>query len=130
MTSERHAWNTGGDADSGDDSGSLVRPYIVTRGRTNTRRPDLQLITIVFTTDRLTRRLAAQLEPEHFRILSLCSTPTSVVELSARIGQSLNVTKILIGDLINMGLVLTRTTTISGPDPHILQAVLNGIRRL
>lgn len=121
MTSEREVWYD-------DEAGPLVRPYAVTRGRTRGPQVTLQLITLVVATQTITRDSRAQLGPEHLRILSLCHHPTSVAELSAHLGLPLSIVKILIGDLVDLRLVATRSAAM--PDPHVLQAVLNGIRRL
>jgi hypothetical protein len=51
-----------------------------------------------------------------------------VAELSAALKLPLSVVKILIGDLIERRLVIFRAA--STPDPNVLQAVINGIRRL
>lgn len=121
MTGEQETWFD-------DAAGPLVRPYAVTRGRTRGPTADLQMITLIVTTDRVTREVARLLGPEHLQILSLCSYPTSVAELSAGLGLPLSVVKILLGDLIDMRLVIFRSA--ATPDPHILQAVLAGLRRL
>jgi len=121
VTSEREIWYD-------DEAGPLVRPYAVTRGRTRGPTLSLQLITLVVATGTITRESRALLGPEHLQILSLCHYPTSVAELSAHLGLPLSIVKILIGDLVDMRLVATRSAAM--PDPHVLQAVLNGIRRL
>jgi hypothetical protein len=121
VTPEREVWYD-------DEAGPLVRPYAVTRGRTKGLQLDLQLITLVIATQAITRETAARLGPEHLQILSMCPYPTSVAELSARLSLPLSIVKILIGDLLDLRLVATRSAAM--PDPHILQAVLNGIRRL
>jgi hypothetical protein len=109
-------------------AGPLVRPYAVTRGRTKSPRSDLNMITLVVVAGPVTRALAGQLGPEHLQILSTCARPVSVAELSAALGLPLSVVKILLGDLIDLELVAFRCATV--PDPHVLQAVINGLRRL
>lgn len=109
-------------------AGPLVRPYAVTRGRTKGPAADLQMITLVVAVERITREVATMLGPEHLQILSQCSYPTSIAELSAGLGLPLSVVKILVGDLIGMKLVIFRSA--AAPDPHVLQAVLAGLRRL
>jgi hypothetical protein len=121
VTSEREIWYD-------DEAGPLVRPYAVTRGRTRGPRVDLQLITLVVVTQTITRERLALLGPEHLQILSRCHHPTSMAELSAHLSLPLSIVKILIGDLVDLRLVATRSAAM--PDPHVLQAVLNGIRRL
>jgi hypothetical protein len=72
------------------------------------------------------------LDREYAEILRLCQRPLSVAEISAQLDMALAVVKILIGDLIEEGHLLFRAppTAVDNPDLDILQAVLDGIRRL
>ena len=108
-----------------DAAGPLVRPYAVTRGRTRTAGAELDLITLVVA---LQPEAPADLEPEHAGILALSREPTSVAELSAHLDLPLGVVKVLIGDLIERRQVMVRTAVI--PDVAVLEAVLDGIRRI
>jgi hypothetical protein len=121
VTPERETWYD-------EAAGPLVRPYAVTRGRTRGPQSDLQMITLVVASQAATRDIVGRLGPEHLQILSMCSRPTSVAELSAGLELPLSIVKILIGDLIDLRLVLFRSATT--PDPHVLQAVINGIHQL
>ena len=109
-------------------AGPLVRPYAVTRGRTRTDQHELQMITLVVAVQPMSRGQTTSLDPEHQQILSICRTPTSIAELSAGLGLPLSVVKILLGDLIDKRLVIFRSAVT--PDLQVLQAVINGIRRL
>lgn len=110
-------------------AGPLVRPYAVTRGRTRaSRHEELQLITLVVAMQPVTSLLAATLVPEHVQILDLCQRPTSVAEISAEVHLPLSIVKILLGDLVERDLVVFRSAV--QPDLKVLQAVINGIRRL
>ncbi len=118
---------TAGDA----PAGPLVRPYTMTRGRT---RPGsagrgLDLITIVMAARDLDDRVR---DPELQAILALCRRPISVAEISARLDIPLTVVKVLLGDLVAEGDVHTRAATpvTQLPEKKVLQAVLDGIRRL
>ncbi|MFE1170554.1 DUF742 domain-containing protein [Nocardiopsis sp. NPDC058789] len=112
-------------------AGPLVRPYTMTRGRT---RPGsagrgLDLITIVMAApDREDRAR----DPELQAILTLCRRPISVAEISARLDIPLTVVKVLLGDLVAEGDVHTRAAmpVAQLPEKKVLQAVLDGIRRL
>ena len=106
----------------------LVRPYAVTRGRTRAGPHDLQMITLILTVDSLLPGQVSRLDPEHRQILTLCRRPTSIAEISAEMRLPLSVVKILIGDLVEQGLVNFRSAVT--PDPDILRAVINGIRQL
>jgi uncharacterized protein DUF742 len=120
MNSGRESWYD-------DDAGPLVRPYQVTRGRTQSR-PDLNMITLVVAAN----TEAGNLDPEYAAILRLCQVPTSVAEISATLSLPLAVVKILISDLIEGRLLIFSSPHLdsSVPDMETLQAVLDGIRRL
>jgi len=109
-------------------AGPLVRPYAMTRGRTSSRQTNLEMITLIVSLGPISPSQAQSLEPECQQILSLAETPTSVAEISAGLGLPLSVTKILIGDLIDKQLVTFRSAVT--PNLQVLQAVINGIRRL
>ncbi|SHK80418.1 Protein of unknown function [Nocardiopsis flavescens] len=116
---------------AGTPEGSLVRPYTLTRGRVrpSATGPRLDLITIVVAArDRGERRL----DPECRAILELCRRPISVAEVSARLDIPLTVVRVLLGDLLAAGDIRTRAATPAArlPEKKVLQAVLDGIRRL
>ncbi|EME15399.1 DUF742 domain-containing protein [Rhodococcus triatomae] len=119
-----------------DAAGPLIRPYAVTRGRTVGAGHDLDMLTLVVTVTPGPR--LRHLEPEYTEIVRLCREAQSVAEVSAHLNLPLAVTKILVGDLITEGLLNFRAPA-SGDfndgiavtdDLNILQAVLDGIRKL
>jgi hypothetical protein len=111
-------------------AGPLVRPYAVTGGRTRSETLGLDLITLVVSMRSPAE--AAAMDPEYARILCLCQNPTSVAEAAARVDLPLPVVKVLLSDLIEQNHVLFRTAApvTEKPNKHVLQAVLNGIRKL
>ncbi|MBV2364905.1 DUF742 domain-containing protein [Streptomonospora nanhaiensis] len=111
-------------------AGPLVRPYTVTGGRTRPVDAGLDMISIVVATRESAD--AAALEPEHAAILRMCDRPVSVAELSAQLDLPITVVKVLLGDLITAGDVLARAPLPVSDTPQldVLQAVLDGIRRL
>lgn len=112
-------------------AGPLVRPYTMTRGRTRPRdgAARLDMITIVMAAH---EPGTGSLEPEQEAILWLCRKPLSVAELSARLDLPLTVVKVLVSDLVTRGDVHTRAAVPVAqlPEKKVLQAVLDGIRRL
>ena len=116
-----------------DPEQSFVRPYTITQGRTVSARDDLTLITVIttlFASDADTRGL----EPEHRSILEQCGRPTALAEVAAGLNLPVAVTKILVGDLIDLGRVTARPPLAVAvgqrPDMTLLQAVRDGLRRL
>lgn len=107
----------------------LVRPYAVTGGRTRSSQIGLDLITLVVA---LRSPAEVDLQAEYARALDACQQPVSVVEVAAKVNLPLQVVKVVLSDLITQGLVIFRSAnpTYEAPSQHLLQAVLDGIRRL
>jgi hypothetical protein len=127
MTNPRQPWFD-------EAAGPLIRPYAVTRGRTTSNWRDLDMITLVVAArwDSSVERMGH----EHADIVRLCGNPVSVAEVSAGLSLPLAVTKILIGDLIESGYLIFRAPPTSRdaptrkPDLHLLQKVLDAVRKL
>lgn len=116
-----------------EDAGPLVRPFAVTKGRTRTRyRTDLDMISLIVAAHDGVR---LRLEPEKAELVRLAQVPLSVAELSANLRLPLAVTKVLIGDLIDEGYLISRSPSPSRgsrgrPDVRMMQKVLDGLRKL
>ncbi|MEV6258867.1 DUF742 domain-containing protein [Nocardia sp. NPDC051911] len=114
-----------------DDPGPLVRPFAVTRGRAGRDNHRLDILTLVVAV-RMTGD-AAILDREYAEILSLCrNRPLSIAELAAHLNLLVATVKVLVSDLIQSGHVIYRSPTPrpESADPILLQAVLDGIRRI
>ncbi|WP_329455462.1 DUF742 domain-containing protein [Streptomyces sp. NBC_01497] len=110
----------------------LVRPYAMTGGRTRPRY-QLAMEALVSTTAELSS-LHGQL-PEHQRICRLCIEVKSVAEISALLSIPLGVTRILVADLAEAGLVAIHQpggdeSAGGQPDVTLLERVLSGLRKL
>ncbi|MFJ2957091.1 DUF742 domain-containing protein [Streptomyces sp. NPDC087270] len=117
-------------ADRRRNSSPFVRPYAVTRGRT-TARTDFALEALVSTTARAWEN-GVRLFPEQQAICRLCLNLTSVAEISALLHIPLGVTRVLVGDLAESGLVNVQQPGHEGgrPDVTLLERVLTGLRGL
>lgn len=111
-----------------DEAGPLVRPYAITKGRTSPQQADLEMIALVVARGPVSRVQNLGLDDELVQILRLTQQPASVAEISAGLRLPLSVTKILLGDLIDKQLVAFRSA--ATPNVHVLQAVIDGIRKL
>jgi len=113
------------------ETGSLVRPYTRTGGRT---RPDYDLaIEALVSTSDLGRDRNAVVTAEHRSICGLCVDTRSVAEIAAHLRLPLGVVRVLIGDMASMGLVLIHQSgLVVGDRPSIefLERVLSGLRKL
>ncbi|RCW39699.1 uncharacterized protein DUF742 [Halopolyspora algeriensis] len=109
----------------GEGSGTWMRPYTVTNGRTHPTTA-LQLISMVRTTGRVPPE---RLGGEHARALQLCHFPTSVAEVAAHLRQPVAITKVLLSDLIDSGAVTTRAPSATAHSTDLLEKVLDGLRQ-
>jgi hypothetical protein len=116
------------------ETGSLVRPYTRTGGRT---RPDYDLAieALVSTSERGWDSDAEEtLLPEYRSIRELCvEQPLSVAEVAAYLRLPLGVVRVLIGDMAGMGILIVHATSAvvgDRPSMEFLERVLSGLRRL
>ena len=114
-----------------DDAGPVVRPYTMTRGRTQPIRGQFDLISLV-----VARRTApppsAPLSPEQVEILKQTRRPLSVAEIAAELDLPLGTVRVLLGDLLEAGLIETHEPLVlaESPSEELLEAVLAGLRAL
>jgi len=105
-----------------------VRPYVLTGGRTQTRKyPYLHTLVSV---DRYDESASARLLPEARRLYERAAVGVqSVAELSAHCAVSLGVTRVLLEDLAAADLVHINDDALSAPpDHHLLSRVIAGLR--
>jgi Protein of unknown function (DUF742) len=121
--------------DEPEDGGPAfrVRSYVITQGRTRSS-VDLPLETLVKVTSQgvsATPRLAL----ERKQIVSLCTAPISIAEISAHLRVPLGVARVLVGDMAEQGLLNSykpqhATTGEQRPDLKLLERVLDGLQAL
>jgi Protein of unknown function (DUF742) len=121
-------------ADPGQDvMASLVRPYARTGGRTKPGR-DFDLEALVRTTVNGREAWSSPLlTPEHSSVIEMCTGTVSVAEIAARLSVPLGVARVIIADMVELGLVeVMRTSAAAGDerDPAFLRRVLSGLQRL
>ncbi len=114
-------------------SASLVRPYARTGGRTKPVR-DLDLEALVRTTvGGKEASTGPWLNPEHMTIIDLCTGTVSVAEVAARLVMPIGVARVIIADMVDLGLIeVMKTSAADGDerDPAFLRRVLSGLQRL
>jgi len=114
-----------------DDPGPLVRPFAVTRGRAGKNIHRLDLLTLVMSAR--TEADTASLDREYREILRLCQhRPLSVAEIAAHMKLLLAAVKVLVSDLIDSGYLIYQSppSAAAKPDLQLLQAVLEGVRKI
>jgi hypothetical protein len=77
----------------------IVRPFIMTGGRTSAGDRQLRVETVVQTRD---PDDTYNRDGEQLAILQMCMEPLSIADVGSRLGLSLGVVKILVSDLIEI----------------------------
>jgi hypothetical protein len=110
---------------------TVVRPYVLTRGRTSSSLGVIELHAPVLALV-APEQLGRSTTPEDRRIIELCQVPMSVAELAARLGAPVGVVRVLVGDLVDARLVHVRATEDRSQhrDTRLLERLLEGIRAL
>jgi hypothetical protein len=111
------------DADAADEL--MVRPFLLTGGRTRPLRDDLRVESLIQSQGGV---LPGSLRFEARRIYEMCRLPSSVAEIAAALGVPLGVTRVLVCDLIADGyatLVVNERPTVA-----MLERILDRVRAL
>ncbi|HTW10926.1 MAG TPA: DUF742 domain-containing protein [Acidimicrobiales bacterium] len=85
----------------------LIRPFILTGGRTTTTRPGLRWETLI---ESLADRARLAKTSEQRTVLSHAGRPVSIAELSAFMHLPTQVVAILVGDLLDIGAIRIHQT--------------------
>jgi len=103
-----------------------VRPYTMTRGRTTVRRPLLveTCVSAVGTVHPDTVREEAR------AVYRACGSRISIAELAVRLSMAVGVVRVLVGDLIDAGLVRVHASGHDLPPRQLLERVLHGLEQL
>ena len=104
----------------------LVRPFVLTGGRTRPRHDGLRIETQLHATR---TGLTAPLRFEHRRIVELCQAPRSVADLSAALRAPLAVVRILVGDLVGDG-YLRIDEPLTQFSPALIERISDRVRAL
>ncbi|MCD0483115.1 DUF742 domain-containing protein [Streptacidiphilus sp. ASG 303] len=114
-----------------EEAGPLVRPYTFTRGRTRpAREHELELMSVVTPVPGAAAPVLDHARSSLLRLLG--GTPRPVAELAADADLPLGVVRVLLGDLLDAGLVRVAPPPprTGRPDAALLREVVEGLRRL
>lgn len=127
---------TGGQRSAGADQAAgspgvgqtSVRPFLVTSGRT-AASGNIGVETQVMATVR-GETAVETLTFEYRDIVALCAEPLAVAEIAARLSLHLGVTRVLVTDLQQQGLVTTHAPQVDPTDDvDIIMRVINALRQ-
>jgi uncharacterized protein DUF742 len=108
------------------DEEPLVRPFILTGGRTQPMQDGLRIETQLHAAP---AALSAPLRFEARRIVELCQAPMSIADLSVAVGAPMGVVRVIVADLITEGYVLVENR--SGELPtNVIERIRDLVRAL
>jgi hypothetical protein len=117
-----------GTAETGEPR-RLVRPYTRTGGRTHSGQHRLELETLLSTSVARDGE-AASLRTDLRAICHLCRTPHSTAEVSAHLGLPLGAARVLIADVVDLGLLHVHQTVAGTPTMDLLHRIAAGLKSL
>lgn len=125
MSARRDRWLDG-------EAGPIVRPYALTKGRTEPASGSyIGLIDVVTAVANPHLPAGTRLSREHRRLLSHCRRPVSVVDLASDIDLPVGVVRVLLSDLSECGAL--RVVAPPGgqvTNDRLLRDVLDGLHTL
>ena len=108
----------------------IVRPYVLTQGRTKAPPATFALeaqVRALISADSMSRTTT----PEARRIVGLCQSSVSVAEIAARLMLPVGVARVLVGDLVAANAVTVDVgAQDAANDVALLERLLDGIRAL
>lgn len=109
----------------------MVRPYVMTGGRLQPIRGKFDLITLVVATQP-PPVVHPGLGPEHLAIIRAAQEPISVAEIAAQLDLPAGTIRVLLGDLLDKGFVMTQEPQSEADiqDQRMYEVVLDGLRAL
>jgi hypothetical protein len=114
------------------EAGPVVRPYLVTKGRTMPAAGGgIGLIDVVTAVIDPQPPAGLRLGPEYRQVLARCRRPVTVVDLASDVDLPIGVIQVLLGDLSEYGIVRVLATP-RGPvtNERLLREVLDGLQAL
>ncbi|ACZ83390.1 MULTISPECIES: DUF742 domain-containing protein [Streptosporangium] len=114
-----------------EEAGPVVRPYALTGGRTSTSSAAFDLLSMVVATGSAVSA-SSHLGSEHRRLLGLMRRTRPIVEIASDVGLPIGVIRVLLGDLLDQGLILVRSPlpAATSPAESLLKEVISGLRAL
>lgn len=105
----------------------VVRPFVMTGGRTRAERRDLRIETMLTAAPGAS---SSGLSAEQVKLLRLCQRPISIAEASAELGLVIGVTTILAADLVSEGRLEVHQTDPVEIELDVLSRMIDAVRAL
>jgi len=114
-----------------EEAGPVVRPYAMTGGRTRASCSSFDMLAMAVATGAPVAS-GTNLGSEHRRLLNLVKRARPVVEIASDVGLPIGVIRVLLGDLLDQGLILVRSPLpdASMPPENLLKELISGLRAL
>ncbi|GAA3443410.1 DUF742 domain-containing protein [Planomonospora venezuelensis] len=114
-----------------EEAGPVVRPYAMTGGRTKPSSTAFDLLSMVVATGAAVSP-RAHLGSQHRKLLGLVGRARPIAEIASDVELPIGVIRVLLGDLLDQGLILVRQPmpAAASPAQSLLQEVINGLRAL
>lgn len=105
----------------------FIRPFVITGGRTEVHRRDLQLDTLL---SAVSAPRPQQLGFEHRAVVSLCKHPVSIAEIAGTLHLPVGVITVIVDDLLGAEQVTVHNKPTNGVTVAVLERILDGVRAL
>ena len=111
-----------------DPSRRFVRQFAMVKGRAHAQGGNLPLDSLITAVPDVV--IDVDMPPEQVDLLERCASPLSIAEISAGLGVHLGIARVLVGDLVEAGLVTIREGFVdaAGPDLLMLKKVYDDLR--
>ncbi len=115
----------------GEPEITLLRPYLMTAGRSEPVDHTIEIEAQVLTVPLAERRAATGLSFESRDIVALCHQPMSVAEVAARLHLHLGVARVLVADLVAVGHVtVRRPAAAQHTNLNMIERVIRGLEAI
>jgi hypothetical protein len=108
------------------DDDPVIRPFMLTGGRTTPMQEGLRIETLLHATQ---AAMSASLRFESQRIIELCQAPQSIADLAVAIRVPLGVIRVIVADLIGEG-YLRIDEPITEFSPALIERIRDRVRAL
>ncbi|TDD80342.1 DUF742 domain-containing protein [Saccharopolyspora karakumensis] len=110
-----------------DEPGPLVRPYVHTGGRTDVTSDELDVSALLHANPEAT---VDDVSLSATTVRELCSKPVSLAEIAAELESPISVARVLVGDLVDRGLLRVTAPRTDRPDVSFMERLRNDVRNL